>query len=81
MTQRICNKWFCQDGVAQTRAYKRYRNDRRRPLLMQLPNETFFQHGVTGFEGAQSPPSYLSEFYEDILAWAPDVYHHDGDHA
>ena len=61
--------------------YKLYRNDRRMPPLKQLPSETFFQHCVTGFEGDESPPSRFPEFYRDILAWASDVYHHDGDDA
>ena len=61
--------------------YKLYRNDRRLPPLKQLPSETFFQHCVTGFEGDESPPSRFPEFYRDILAWASDVYHHDGDDA
>ena len=59
--------------------YKLYRNDRRMPPLKRLPSETFFQHCVTGFEGDEAPPSRLPEFYRDILAWASDVYHHDGD--
>ena len=61
--------------------YKLYRNDRRMPPLKRLPSETFFQHCVTGFEGDEAPPSRLPEFYRDILAWASDVYHHDGDDA
>ncbi|HEV3109166.1 MAG TPA: amidohydrolase family protein [Candidatus Binataceae bacterium] len=56
-----------------------YRNDRRRYALKRLPSETFFKHCVTGFEGDESPPSRLPEFYGDILAWSSDVYHHDGD--
>ena len=63
------------------KTYKFYRNDRRMPALKQLPSETFFQHCVTGFEGDEAPPSRFPEFYEDILAWASDVYHHDGDDA
>ena len=51
------------------------------PPLKQLPSETFFQHCVTGFEGDEAPPSRLPSFYRDILAWASDVYHHDGDDA
>ena len=61
--------------------YTLYRNDRRMPPLTQLPSETFFQHCVTGFEGDESPPSRFPEFYKDILAWASDVYHHDGEDA
>ena len=36
---------------------------------------------MTGFEGDEAPPSRLPEFYENILAWSSDVYHHDGDDA
>ena len=61
--------------------YTLYRNDRRMPPLKQLPSATFFKHCVTGFEGDESPPSRFPEFYKDILAWASDVYHHDGDDA
>ena len=61
--------------------YKLYRNDRRMPPLKHLPSETFFEHCLTGFEGDESPPSRFPEFYKDILAWASDVYHHDGDDA
>ena len=63
------------------KAYRLYRNDRRMPPLKRLPSETFFQHCVTGFEGDETPPSRLPEFYGNILAWASDVYHHDGDDA
>ena len=63
------------------KTYKLYRNDRRLPPLKRLPSETFVQHCVTGFEGDESPPSRMPEFYRDILAWASDVYHHDGDDA
>ena len=49
--------------------------------LKRLPSETFFEHCVTGFEGDEAPPSRLPEFYENILAWSSDVYHHDGDDA
>jgi len=63
------------------KAYKLYHNDRRLPPLKRLPSETFFQHCVTGFEGDEAPPSRLPEFYENILAWSSDVYHHDGDDA
>ena len=59
--------------------YKLYRNERALPPLKRLPSETFFQHCVTGFEGDEAPPSRLPEFYQDILAWSSDVYHHDGD--
>ena len=61
--------------------YKLYRNERQLPPLKQLPSETFFTHCVTGFEGDEAPPSRLPEFYQDILAWSSDVYHHDGDDA
>ncbi len=63
------------------KTYKLYRNDRKLPPLKRLPSETFFEHCVTGFEGDEAPPSRLPEFYENILAWASDVYHHDGDDA
>jgi hypothetical protein len=63
------------------KAYKLYRNDRRLPPLQRLPRETFFEHCVTGFEGDEAPPSRFPEFYQDILAWSSDVYHHDGDDA
>jgi predicted TIM-barrel fold metal-dependent hydrolase len=59
--------------------YKLYRNERQMPPLKRLPSETFFEHCVTGFEGDEAPPSRLPEFYQDILAWSSDVYHHDGD--
>ena len=61
------------------KAYKLYRNDRRMAPLKRPPSETFFAHCVTGFEGDEAPPSRLPEFYENILAWSSDVYHHDGD--
>jgi predicted TIM-barrel fold metal-dependent hydrolase len=61
------------------KTYKLYRNDRRLAPLKQLPSQTFFEHCVTGFEGDESPPSRLPDFYENILAWSSDVYHHDGD--
>jgi hypothetical protein len=63
------------------KVYKLYRNDRQLPPLKRLPSETFFEHCVTGFEGDEAPPSRLPEFYENILAWSSDVYHHDGDDA
>jgi predicted TIM-barrel fold metal-dependent hydrolase len=63
------------------KAYKLYRNDRTMPPLKRLPSETFFEHCVTGFEGDEAPPSRFPEFYENILAWSSDVYHHDGDDA
>jgi uncharacterized protein len=63
------------------KAYKLYRNDRRLRQLKRLPSESFFEHCVTGFEGDEAPPSRLPEFYENILAWSSDVYHHDGDDA
>jgi predicted TIM-barrel fold metal-dependent hydrolase len=59
--------------------YRLYRNDRKLPPLKRLPSETFFAHCVTGFEGDEAPPSRFPEFYENILAWSSDVYHHDGD--
>jgi predicted TIM-barrel fold metal-dependent hydrolase len=59
--------------------YRLYRNDRKLAPLKRLPSETFFAHCVTGFEGDEAPPSRLPEFYENILAWSSDVYHHDGD--
>src|SRR5215467_12550620 len=61
------------------KAYKLYRNDRRLKPLKRLPSETFFEHCITGFEGDEAPPSRLPDFYENILAWSSDVYHHDGD--
>jgi predicted TIM-barrel fold metal-dependent hydrolase len=63
------------------KAYKLYRNDRRLAPLKRPPSETFFEHCVTGFEGDEAPPSRFPEFYENILAWSSDVYHHDGDDA
>ena len=63
------------------KAWQLYRNDRRLPPLKRPPSETFFEHCVTGFEGDESPPSRLPEFYANILAWSSDVYHHDGDDA
>jgi predicted TIM-barrel fold metal-dependent hydrolase len=63
------------------KAYRLHRNDRRMPPLQQLPSETFFQHCYTGFEGDESFPSRLPEYYEDIAVWSSDVYHHDGDDA
>ena len=63
------------------KAYRLYRNDRKRYPLKRMPSETFFEHCVTGFEGDEAPPSRLPEFYGDILAWSSDVYHHDGDDA
>ncbi len=59
--------------------YKLYRNERSFPPLKRLPSETFFEHCMTGFEGDEAPPSRLPEFYENILTWSSDVYHHDGD--
>jgi hypothetical protein len=29
--------------------------------------------------GDEAPPARLPEYYENILAWSSDVYHHDGD--
>jgi predicted TIM-barrel fold metal-dependent hydrolase len=63
------------------KAYRLYRNDRKRYPLKRMPSETFFEHCVTGFEGDEAPPSRLPDFYGDILAWSSDVYHHDGDDA
>jgi predicted TIM-barrel fold metal-dependent hydrolase len=63
------------------KAYRLYRNERRLAPLKRLPSETFFEHCVTGFEGDEAPPSRLPEFYQNILAWSSDVYHHDGDDA
>src|SRR5260221_13889456 len=63
------------------KVYRLYRNERQLPPLKRLPRETFFEHCVTGFEGDEAPPSRLPEFYENILAWSSDVYHHDGDDA
>ena len=63
------------------KVYKLYRNERQLPPLTRLPSETFLEHCVTGFEGDESPPSRLPEFYKEILAWSSDVYHHDGDDA
>ena len=63
------------------KAYRLYRNERQLPPLKRLPSETFLEHCVTGFEGDEAPPSRLPEFYENILAWSSDVYHHDGDDA
>jgi hypothetical protein len=63
------------------KAYRLYRNERQLPPLKRLPRETFLEHCVTGFEGDEAPPSRLPEFYENILAWSSDVYHHDGDDA
>lgn len=59
--------------------YRLYRNERRMRPLKNLPSETFFAHCVTGFEGDEAPPSRMPDFYEDILVWSSDVYHHDGD--
>lgn len=61
------------------KTYRLYRNERQMAPLTRLPSETFREHCVTGFEGDEAPPSRLPEFYGDILAWASDVYHHDGD--
>jgi uncharacterized protein len=63
------------------KTYRLYRNDRKMTPLSKLPSETFFEHCVTGFEGDEAPPSRFPEFYENILAWSSDVYHHDGDDA
>jgi predicted TIM-barrel fold metal-dependent hydrolase len=63
------------------KTYKLYRNDRQLPPLKNLPSETFRAHCMTGFEGDEAPPSRLPEYYSDILAWASDIYHMDGDDA
>ena len=63
------------------KAFKLYRNRRQMPALKKLPSETFFEHCFSGFEGDESFPSHLPEFYRDICAWSSDVYHHDGDDA
>src|SRR5579875_3766489 len=63
------------------KAYKLYHNRRQMPALKKLPSETFFEHCFCGFEGDESFPSHLPEFYRDICAWSSDVYHHDGDDA
>jgi len=63
------------------KAFKLYRNRRQMPALKQLPSETFMQHCFSGFEGDESFPSHLPDFYRDICAWSSDVYHHDGDDA
>jgi predicted TIM-barrel fold metal-dependent hydrolase len=62
------------------KAFKLYRNRRQMPLK-RLPSETFFEHCFSGFEGDESFPSHLPDFYRDICAWSSDVYHHDGDDA
>jgi predicted TIM-barrel fold metal-dependent hydrolase len=63
------------------KTYRLYRNDRKMAPLSKLPSEMFLEHCVTGFEGDEAPPSRFPEFYENILAWSSDVYHHDGDDA
>ena len=63
------------------KTYRLYRNESQAAALKQLPSETFFEYCVTGFEGDEAPPSRFPEFYENILAWSSDVYHHDGDDA
>ena len=35
----------------------------------------------TRFEGDEASPSRFPEFFKDILVWASDAYHHDGDDA
>jgi len=57
------------------KAYWLYRNERRLLPLKKLPSETFFEHCMTGFEGDETPPAWLPEFYGDILCWSSDVYH------
>jgi predicted TIM-barrel fold metal-dependent hydrolase len=61
------------------KSYRLHRRDRRLAPLQQLPSETFFEHCFIGFEGDESFPSRLPEYYGDIAAWSSDVYHHDGD--
>jgi predicted TIM-barrel fold metal-dependent hydrolase len=63
------------------KAFKLYRNRRQMPALKHLPSQTFLQHCFSGFEGDESFPSHLPEFYREICAWSSDVYHHDGDDA
>jgi predicted TIM-barrel fold metal-dependent hydrolase len=63
------------------KAFKLYRNRRQMPPLKHLPSESFFAHCFCGFEGDESFPSHLPDFYREICAWSSDVYHHDGDDA
>ena len=63
------------------KAYRLNRSRRQLPPLKHLPSETFFEHCFCGFEGDESFPSHLPEFYREICAWSSDVYHHDGDDA
>ena len=63
------------------KAFRLYRRRRQLPALKRLPSETFLEHCFSGFEGDESFPSHLPDFYRDICAWSSDVYHHDGDDA
>jgi predicted TIM-barrel fold metal-dependent hydrolase len=63
------------------KAYKLYHKRRQMPALKKLPGETFMEHCFSGFEGDESFPSHLPEFFREICAWSSDVYHHDGDDA
>jgi predicted TIM-barrel fold metal-dependent hydrolase len=63
------------------KAFKLNRRRRQMAPLKNLPSETFFAHCFCGFEGDESFPSHLPDFYRDICAWSSDVYHHDGDDA
>jgi len=63
------------------KSFKLNRKRRQMPALKRLPSETFFEHCFCGFEGDESFPSHLPDFYRDLCAWSSDVYHHDGDDA
>jgi predicted TIM-barrel fold metal-dependent hydrolase len=63
------------------KAFKLYRKRRQLTALKRLPSETFLEHCFCGFEGDESFPSHLPDFYRDTCAWSSDVYHHDGDDA
>jgi predicted TIM-barrel fold metal-dependent hydrolase len=63
------------------KAFRLYRSRRQLPALKRLPSEIFMEHCFSGFEGDESFPSHLPDFYRDICAWSSDVYHHDGDDA
>ncbi len=63
------------------KAYRLHRSRRQFPALKRLPSEAFHEHCFCGFEGDESFPSHLPDFYRDICAWSSDVYHHDGDDA
>jgi predicted TIM-barrel fold metal-dependent hydrolase len=60
------------------KAYKLHRSRRTFPALQQLPSDTFFQHCFCGFEGDETFPSGLPDFYREVCTWSSDVYHHDG---